>query len=592
MKKTVLLKLMLIFTVVFLTGCQESIETKYKNAQALMAEGKYAEAAERFESLGSYEESSMLTIYCKAAAAGERGDYDTAFNGFRGLGEYKDSRMMLDYYSARSYEDGNWRSKLKAAAMYEQNSLFRDSASRAENCRRAVYDEAQRLKSTGDYDGACDRLDALGRYQSAASQIPEIRYQQGVAKREAGDWDGAVAAFAKAGSYSDAAVQIDATRYAQAESLEAAGRQDEASRIFAGLGNYSDSFERAYRPYYLEGVAKREAKDWDGAVAAFEQAGSYSDAATQILVTRYAEGEVKRTAKDWDGAVAAFEKAGNYSDAATQITETRYLKAKDLTSKGDYAGAAAIFIGIKGYKDVDSLLANDHNLSAAAAAATAAAAAARDAKYSVGNYVTFGHYPQTSGGNDNTPIEWLVLARDGNKALLISRYGLDAKPYNEKWVDITWEKCTLRTWLNGTFLNKAFTAAEQKGILLTNVDNGSSQGYSGYSTNGGNNTQDRVFLLSYAEANKYLGVTDDDGKNTKSRVAPTAYANKQGAYTYSSTKTADGAAAGWWWLRSPGYIQYYAAFVTTAGSLRSYYVYEDDAVVRPALWINLESDIF
>ena len=477
MKKTAILLLMLILTVVVLTGCQESIATKYMNAQTLMAEGKYAEAAERFEALGSYEESSMLTMYCKAAAAGERGDYGTAFSGFRGLGEYKDSRMMLEYYSARSYEDGNWRNKLQAATMYEQNSLFRDSASRAENCRRAVYDEAQRLKSTGNYDGACDRLDALGRYQNAASQIPETRYQQGIAKREA---------------------------------------------------------------------------------------------------------------KDWDGAVAAFEKAGSYSDAATQITETRYLKAKDLTSKGDYAGAAAIFIGIKGYKDVDSLLVNDHNLSAAAAAATAA----RDAKYSVGNYVTFGHYPQTSGGNDSTEIEWLVLARDGNKALLISRYGLDAQLYNREYVSITWEKCTLRTWLNGTFLNKAFTEEEQKGILLTNVDNGSSQGYSKWSTSGGNNTQDRVFLLSYAEANKYLGVTYDDSKNTKSRVAPTAYAIKQGAYTFSSNKTADGTAAGWWWLRSPGGDQIDAAFVDEDGSLNYDFVIRGNAVVRPALWINLESGIF
>ena len=469
MKKTAILLLVLILAVVFLTGCQESVATKYMNAQDLMAQGKYAEAAEKFEALGSYEESSMLTMYCKAAAAGERGDYDTAYSGFRGLGEYKDSRMMLDYYSVRSYEDGNWQNKLQAAAMYEQNSLFRDSASRAENCRRTVYEEAQRLRNNGDFDGACDRLDALGRYQNAASQIPETRYQQGVAKRKAGDWD---------------------------------------------------------------------------------------------------------------GAVAAFEKAGNHSDAATQITETRYLKAKDLASNGDYAEAAAIFIGIKGYKDVDSLLANDHNLSAAA----------RDAKYSVGKYVTLGHYPQTSGGNDNTPIEWLVLARDGNKALLISRYGLDAKPYNEKLVDITWEKCTLRTWLNGTFLNKAFTAAEQKGILLTNVDNGSSQGYSKWSTSGENNTQDRVFLLSYAEADKYLGV---DSKNTKSRVAPTAYAIKQGAYTSSSNKTADGAASGWWWLRSPGIREDFAASVLNDGSIFGYLdVSCDDGCVRPALWINLESDIF
>jgi len=512
MKKTVTLLIMLILAVVFLTGCQENVATKYMNAQALMAQGKYAEAAEKFEALGSYEESSMLTMYCKAAAAGERGDYDTAFSGFRGLGEYKDSRMMLDYYSARSYEDGNWRNKLHAATMYEQNSLFRDSASRAENCRRAVYDEAQRLKSTGDYDGACDRLDALGRYQNAASQIPEIRYQQGVAKRKAGDWDGAVAAFEKAGSYSDATMQINATRYA--------------------------------------------------------------------------EGEAKRAAQDWDRAVAAFEKAENHSDAATQITETRYLKAKDLASNGDYAEAAAIFIGIKGYKDVDSLLANDHNLAAAAAVA------ARDAKYRVGNYVTFGHYPHTSGGNDSTEIEWLVLARDGNKALLLSRYGLDAKPYNEKFVDITWEKCTLRTWLNGTFLNKAFTAAEQKGILLTNVDNGSSQGYSKWSTSGGNNTQDKVFLLSYAEANKYFGVTYDDSKNTKSRVAPTAYAIKQGAYTSSNNKTADGTAAGWWWLRSPGNYQPNAALVGADGSLSRIFVDDDSVCVRPALWIDLDSGIF
>ena len=214
------------------------------------------------------------------------------------------------------------------------------------------------------------------------------------------------------------------------------------------------------------------------------------------------------------------------------------------------------------------------------------------AELSAGQYVTFGTYPQTSTGNDQKPIEWLVLDVQENKALLISRYGLDAIPYNAKYDDITWEKCTLRTWLNSTFLNKAFTAEEQKGILLTNVDNGSSQGYSKWSTSGGNNTQDRVFLLSYAEANKYLGVTYDDSKNTKSRVAPTAYAIKQGALTSSSNKTADGAAAGWWWLRSPGNDQRNAANVSTVGYLSNYYVDNDDAVVRPALWINLESDIF
>ena len=210
--------------------------------------------------------------------------------------------------------------------------------------------------------------------------------------------------------------------------------------------------------------------------------------------------------------------------------------------------------------------------------------------------MTFGTYPQTAAGNDSTPIEWLVLAREGNKALLISRYGLDAQPYNREDTDITWEKCTLRTWLNGTFLNKAFTAQEQEGILVTDVDNSASQGYSGWGTSGGNNTRDRVFLLSYAEANKYFGVQHYNvlgaTDNMKSRISPTSYARKQGAYTYSSYQTTDGTEAGWWWLRSHGDFQGNAACVNSKGSLGSYFVFDDSTFVRPALWVNLEPDIF
>ena len=207
-------------------------------------------------------------------------------------------------------------------------------------------------------------------------------------------------------------------------------------------------------------------------------------------------------------------------------------------------------------------------------------------------YVTFGHYPQMAEGNDNTAIEWIVLQKEGNKALLISRYGLDAQPYNAEYTkDVTWETCTLRTWLNDTFMNKAFTEEEQKAILTANVDNSSIQGYSGWSTHGGNNTQDQIFLLSYAGTNKYFDVTYSDDNNTKARVQPTAYAEKQGAYTSSSNKTADGDNAGWWWLRSPGDLQRGAALVSSAGS-RDYYVSYDSGCVRPALWVNLESGIF
>ena len=209
----------------------------------------------------------------------------------------------------------------------------------------------------------------------------------------------------------------------------------------------------------------------------------------------------------------------------------------------------------------------------------------------VGSYITFGSYEQDNDlSNGKEDIEWLILDYDAenNRALLLSKYGLVAKPYNRTDTNVTWEDCTLRKWLNGEFLNDAFNAEERSAIQMTSVDNSSSQGYSKWSTNGGNNTQDQVFLLSYAEANRYLSVTRSDFDNMDSRVAPTAYAVKSGATLSSSYTTNDGSAAGWWWLRSPGDFQRNAACVLNFGSLDSYYVYDESGCVRPALWVNLE----
>lgn len=306
---------------------------------------------------------------------------------------------------------------------------------------------------------------------------------------------------------------------------------------------------------------------------------------TQVIPNnKYQQAVTLRENGQYEYACTIFWSIADYSDAKVQITETKYQQANNLNAAARYDEAYAIYMALTGYKDVDKLLAEDDNM--------IAAAAARDAKFAVGNYVTFGTYPQTKAGNDATPIEWLVLARDGDKALLISRYALDAQPYNKDYTSVTWETCTLRTWLNGTFYNKAFSSAEQAAILTTNVDNSKNQCYSGWSTSGGNNTQDKVFLLSYAEANKYFGVTYDNSSNTKSRVAPTAYAIAQGAWTDSFDKTADRADAGHWWLRSPGNYRDYAASVYTNGSLFGANVDANSGSVRPALWVNIEAGIF
>jgi hypothetical protein len=78
-----------------------------------------------------------------------------------------------------------------------------------------------------------------------------------------------------------------------------------------------------------------------------------------------------------------------------------------------------------------------------------------------GGYVTFGSYEQDNDlSNGKEDIEWLVLARENNKALLISRYSLDNQPYSEHTEEVPWENCSLRKWLNDNFLNEAFSSDE------------------------------------------------------------------------------------------------------------------------------------
>ena len=148
--------------------------------------------------------------------------------------------------------------------------------------------------------------------------------------------------------------------------------------------------------------------------------------------------------------------------------------------------------------------------------------------------------------------KWLVLDKKGVKLLLITEGCICKKAYHSPGGSITWEKCNLRKWLNTEFLN-SFSTSEKNRILTTPVK-----------TKHSNDTQDKVFLLSVDEVNKYFS----------SNNARTAKYN--GKYI-------------WWWLRSPGDYTHFAAFVNTAGSdgFKGFRVYDGSFGVRPTLWINL-----
>ena len=197
----------------------------------------------------------------------------------------------------------------------------------------------------------------------------------------------------------------------------------------------------------------------------------------------------------------------------------------------------------------------------------------------VGNIVTFGAYEQDNRAvNGKEDIKWIVLANEGSKSLLISLHSLDVQPYNTEDEAVTWETCTLRSWLNDTFLDEAFSPEEQKVILTTSVDNSKNQGSSGWSGSG-NNTEDKVFLLSYEEAKDYFD------SNSERTCKPTSYAltRTNRAYTDHNENRS-------WWLRSLDSSPTYASFVNYDGHLGAITKVNFEApAVRPALWVDLDA---
>ena len=218
-------------------------------------------------------------------------------------------------------------------------------------------------------------------------------------------------------------------------------------------------------------------------------------------------------------------------------------------------------------------------LSLLAALCTGAAFAADETEnasnYEIGDIVTYGNYEQDGFySNGEETIEWIVIARDrDNHALLLSRYCLDALPYNEDGGDVTWEDSSIHAWLNGEFLESAF-GGDPNGFICTDECK-TKDGRSG--TDGGENTTDMIFLLAVDEVTQYFP------KESSRRAPVTEYAKEQGA-EYDKNGN------GWWWLRTPGKTQDMAAGVHTAGGVNydGRDVDRTDLCIRPALWLDLD----
>ena len=196
----------------------------------------------------------------------------------------------------------------------------------------------------------------------------------------------------------------------------------------------------------------------------------------------------------------------------------------------------------------------------------------------VGDKLRYGKYPQGADG-EVLPIMWRVLAVEKDRALIISELLIDTMPFNENGEPVTWEKCSLRQWLNSEFVFSAFGGSlPRRGIAYRNMNPDNPK----HSTNGGAVTYDMVFVLSIDEAMKYFH------DNADRMAGVSEYAKKHGAWVSGEFVLPSGENAGLWWLRSPGYTSQAAARVLINGDINSHgsSVSRDNVAVRPAMWIS------
>lgn len=263
------------------------------------------------------------------------------------------------------------------------------------------------------------------------------------------------------------------------------------------------------------------------------------------------------------------------------IPNNKYNAAVDLYNAGKYEEAITAFSSLNGYKD-SAIKAYEIYESDSFKDKVEKDKVEKLKTAKVGDCIIFGSYEQDNNTlNGNEDIEWIVLAKEDDKLLVMSTYALDCQPYNTSYTDVTWETCSLRKWLNDTFINSAFNSIEQGVIYSTNV---AAHKNPSYTTSPGNNTIDQMFLLSITEAEQYLETSK------KRQCKGTAYCYAQGARTVKGQQNPIHGNC-LWWLRSSGVNSGDAVYVYFNGNVRNDGDKVNSAVVgiRPAMWINLES---
>ena len=223
----------------------------------------------------------------------------------------------------------------------------------------------------------------------------------------------------------------------------------------------------------------------------------------------------------------------------------------------------------------------------------------------VGDIVQMGTYEQDGDTETEDPIYWDVLDKDGDAMLLISHDVIAYQRFSDNLKCVIWEDSEIRTWLNQEFYAEAFDETEQASIRETTLENLSTAGFAAHVDPSGDvqvresrpDTKDKIFLLSWKEAEQYYGNRLTDASGLGRRPSRAVLQKRKAIFTDLIIEELpamypyfrhlpDGTERLPWMLRSTGMKDYTILVIGYEGKWDQDYPDSYNGV-RPVMWVNV-----
>ena len=223
----------------------------------------------------------------------------------------------------------------------------------------------------------------------------------------------------------------------------------------------------------------------------------------------------------------------------------------------------------------------------------------------IGDIVQMGTYEQDGDAETEDPICWDVLDKDGDAVLLISYDVIAYQRFSDSRKCVIWEDSQIRSWLNQAFYEEAFDETEQASIRETTLENPSTVGFAAHVDPSGDvqvresrpDTKDKIFLLSWKEAEQYYGNRLTDASVLGRRPSRAVLQKRKAIFTdliieelpamYPySRHLPDGTERLSWMLRSTGMKDYNILVIGYEGKWDQDYPDSYNGV-RPVMWVNV-----